>query len=306
MKTSRRKFIGTTLVASASIGLLPQLSFAKTKFPPIGLQTYSVPFLLGGYSGTDKSIDVKAGLTQLATIGIKELETVGGLTGLYHGYKPNVFAAMVKDAGMKWISHHSLGFLPPSTMERLTGGQSVDSIRTLASNLQAVVDDCAEAGIEYVVCASSLVSTSDEIKKTAELFVKAGDACKKAGLQFAYHNHQSEFTAIDGISAYEYIMKNTDKEKVKMELDLAWTTAAGKDPVALFNQYPGRFPLWHVKDINKETKRPVPVGKGIVDFKYAFENSKLSGLKHFFIEQDGATSLDDPASSVRYLQANIL
>lgn len=306
MITSRRKFIRTTLAASASIGLLPQLCFAKSKFPPIGFQTYSVPFLLGGYSGTDKSIDVKAGLTQLATIGIKELETVGGLTGLFHGYKPKVFAAMVNDAGMKWISHHSLGLLPPSTMERLTGGQNIDTIRTLASNLQAVVDDCAEAGIGYLVCASSLVTTSDEIKKTAALFVKAGDACKKAGLQFAYHNHQSEFTAIDGITAYEYIMKNTDKEKVKMELDLAWTTAAGKDPVALFNQYPGRFPLWHVKDIDKETKRPVPVGKGIVDFKYAFENSKLSGLKHFFIEQDGATSLDDPASSVRFLQANIL
>src|SRR6478609_331786 len=306
MTISRRKFIGTTAAATLGLTLGASELFAKSKFPPIGIQTYTVPFLLGGYTGTDKSLDVKAGLKKLADIGIKELETVGGLNGLFHGYKSKEFSMMAKDAGMKWVSHHSLGIMGKDMMARMSGGADASAVRMLSTNLQAVVDDCAEGGAAYVICASSAVTTLDEIKQTTELFNKAGEACKKAGLQFGYHNHQSEFTAVEGVTAYEYIMKNTDKEKVIMELDLAWTTAAGKDPVAMFKEHPGRFPLWHVKDLDKETKRPCPVGKGIVDFKHAFDNSKLSGLKHFFIEQDGAKVIEDPASSVAYLNSNIL
>ena len=71
-----------------------------------------------------------------------------------------------------------------------------------------------------------------------------------------------------------------------MELDLAWATKANQDPVQLFGLHPGRFPLWHVKDIDKNTKNPTEVGSGIVDFKRIFDNKERSGLKYFFIEQD--------------------
>jgi sugar phosphate isomerase/epimerase len=71
-----------------------------------------------------------------------------------------------------------------------------------------------------------------------------------------------------------------------MELDLCWATKAGVDPVALFNAHPGRFPLWHVKDIDKDMKGPLPVGRGIVDFKRIFAAAKVAGMKHFFVEHD--------------------
>lgn len=73
-----------------------------------------------------------------------------------------------------------------------------------------------------------------------------------------------------------------------MELDLAWATKSNQDPAALFKMYPGRFPLWHVKDLNKITKEPEEVGGGFVDFKHAFANAGESGMKYFFVEQDGA------------------
>jgi sugar phosphate isomerase/epimerase len=302
---NRRSFLKSSGALAAG-SLLPSMSvgsvlmqIAKSKYPPIGLQTYTVPFLVGGIRPGD-NIDVKAGLKKLADIGVKELETVGGLDGKFHSFLPKEFSKIVADLGMKWISHHSLGIMGTSSDAMLS------KMKTLNTNLEGVIADCVEGGIGYLVCASSTVGTTVEIKKTTEMFVRAGDACKKAGIQFAYHNHQSEFTPIDGTSAYEYIMKQTDKDLVKMELDLAWTTAAGKDPVEMFKEYPGRFPLWHVKDLDKETKKPVPVGKGIVDFKYAFENSKLSGLKHFFIEQDGAKTIEEPGSSITYLNKNIL
>ena len=91
-----------------------------------------------------------------------------------------------------------------------------------------------------------------------------------------------------------------------MEVDLAWATEAGMDPVEMFKQYPGRFPLWHVKDIDRSSKRPCPVGQGKVDFKRIFEQSALSGVQHTFIEQDGAKTIEDPALSVKWMQTNLV
>jgi sugar phosphate isomerase/epimerase len=145
----------------------------------------------------------------------------------------------------------------------------------------------------------------DEIKKTTEIFAKAGEAARKSKMKFAYHNHQSEFDKVEGISAYDYILTNTDKNEVFMELDLAWAFMAKMDPVAMFKQYPNRFPLWHVKDIDPSTNRPCPVGAGQFDFKRVFDNSKLSGVQHTFIEQDGAKTIDDPAASIKWLKTNI-
>jgi sugar phosphate isomerase/epimerase len=88
-----------------------------------------------------------------------------------------------------------------------------------------------------------------------------------------------------------------------MELDLAWATKAKQDPVALFKLHPGRFPLWHVKDLDKKTLAPAEVGSGIVDFKRAFEHAKESGMKYYFVEQDGAPQpLQNVTNSFNYLR----
>ena len=116
----------------------------------------------------------------------------------------------------------------------------------------------------------------------------AGAACKKNGVQFAYHNHQTEFDEVEGHRPFDYILNNTDKDLVKMELDLAWATKAKQDPVELFKLHPGRYPLWHVKDLDKTTLAPAEVGSGIVDFTRIFANAKESGMKYFFVEQDQA------------------
>src|SRR6202008_567502 len=146
----------------------------------------------------------------------------------------------------------------------------------LKENYQELANDAAEGGLSYLVCSSIPVSTLDEIKTAAEVFSKTGEACKKVGVQFAYHNHTTEFDLVEGHRPFDYILSNTDKDMVKMELDLAWATKAGQDPV--------RFPLWHVKDLDAATKSPTEVGKGTIDFKCIFDNSKDSGMKYFFVE----------------------
>ncbi|MDQ3290800.1 MAG: TIM barrel protein [Bacteroidota bacterium] len=318
---NRRSFLKTSgVIAIAAI--LPQASRATslftsqaTKYPPIGIQTYTLNFLWNSPDVNTKSV-----LKQMADIGIKELETATGtLTGLYYGHKPKEFGTMVKDHGMTWIGNH-YGGLPrnrnnaPASASGAVGAIATPPTRpttpntprtNLSENLQQIVDESAEGGCSWVVCSSSAESTMDEIKKTTEIFSKAGEAARKSKMKFAYHNHQSEFAKVDGISAYDYILTNTNKNEVFMELDLAWASMAGMNPVEMFKQYPGRFPLWHVKDIDPNTNRPCPVGSGKFDFKRVFENSKLSGVQHTFIEQDGAKTLDDPATSVKWLKANV-
>jgi len=177
------------------------------------------------------------------------------------------------------------------------------ALLNLTDNYQQLADDAEEGGLSYLVCSSIPVSKLDEIKTAVEIFTKSGEACKKNGVQFAYHNHVSEFDNVEGVRPFDYILNHTDKDLVKMELDLAWATKAKQDPVELFKLHPGRFPLWHVKDLDKTTMEPVKVGSGFIDFKRIFDNAKEAGMKYFFVEEDGAPHpLEDVTASYNYLK----
>jgi len=261
--------------------------------------------------------DPQGTLEKLAAIGYKELESAGSQKGNFYGYKPKELSAMIKAAGMTWRSAHVGG--APFNMSQIMkmAKTAEDSARiqkyldkmkdqpkslNLKENYQELADAAAEGGIGYLVCSSIPVNTLDEIKSAVEVFNKSGEACKKVGVQFAYHNHTSEFDDVEGHRPFDYILANTDKEMVKMELDLAWATKAKQDPVALFKLHPGRFPLWHVKDLDKTTMSPAEVGTGIVDFKTIFDNAKASGMKYYFVEQDGAPKpIQNVTNSYNYL-----
>jgi sugar phosphate isomerase/epimerase len=310
---NRRKFLqnsGALLLGSIALSDSVQAFFGKKATWPIGLQLYTLGNLM--------TTDAKGTLQKLAAIGYKELESAGSQKGNYYGYKPKEFAAMVKDAGMNWRSAHVGG--APFTMENIMkmAKTAEDSARiqkmaeqfknrpkmlNLKDNYQQLADDAAEGGISYLVCSSIPVSTLDEIKTAVDVFSKTGEACKKNGVQFAYHNHTTEFDEVEGHRPFDYILNNTDKDLVKMELDLAWATKAKQDPVELFKLHPGRYPLWHVKDLDKNTMNPAEVGTGIVDFKHAFDNAQESGMKYFFVEQDGAPQpLQNVTNSYNYLK----
>jgi sugar phosphate isomerase/epimerase len=231
------------------------------------------------------------------------VESAGSEKGNFYGYEPKEFAKIVKDQGLHWRSAHVGGapFSPQQIMKMAKTAQDSARIKSylerqknrpkalnLKDNYQELAEKAAEGGLSYLVCSSIPVSTLDEIKVAVEVFTKTGEACKKVGVQFAYHNHVTEFDTVEGHRPFDYILSHTDKNQVKMELDLAWATKAGQDPVQLFREHPGRFPLWHVKDLSRDSKEPTEVGNGIIDFKRIFDQAGESGLKYFFVEQDGA------------------
>jgi sugar phosphate isomerase/epimerase len=156
----------------------------------------------------------------------------------------------------------------------------------LKDDMQLLVDQAAEGGISYLVCANIPTGTLDEIKTAVGVLNKTGEACKKVNIQFCYHNHDMEFKNVEGKIPYHLLLEETDANLVKMELDLAWATKAGANPVELFKAHPGRFPLLHLKDISADFKTLEPVGEGVVDFKDVFANVKIAGTKHYFVEHD--------------------
>lgn len=293
--TSRRSFLKTTSLASAGLLLAPRIFAYDHKY--IGLQLYTVRDAMAS--------DPIGTLARVARIGFNSVEgaTYTGSQKFY-GMDAKAFASVLKQNGLIIPSaHYRLGLEKPS-------GAEVKG--TMLHDWDKAVDDAAAVGIKHMVCAylsADERGNIDHYKRLAADFNKAAETCKKAGIQFCYHNHDFEFEEQDGQLPMKILLDNTDKNLVKMELDLYWVHKAKHDPVALFNKYPGRFPLWHVKDMNNATDQAfAEVGSGIIDFKKIFAHAKKAGLQYFFVEQDKCpgSPFDSITKSYNYIKHNLV
>lgn len=304
LKQSGALALGGLLLADKSLG---EMSVASAH--PVGLQLFTL------FTTIDK--DVPGTLKTISGVGYKELESAFSMKGGYYGLSARDFAALAKANGLSWVSHHVGGapFKMPPGGFKMPGADStkpaqrmnIPPMKNLKENAQEIIDDVASAGVSYLVCASIPLGNAAEIKEAVEILNKSGEAAKKAGLTLCYHNHTHEFDTVDGQVPYHVLLKETSPDNLKFELDLGWATKAGVDPVALFREHPGRFPLWHVKDISADKKMPVEVGSGIVDFKRIFAAADSSGMKHFFVEQDGAPNpVANITASFQYITSKLL
>lgn len=296
---SRRRFLRNGALLSTAAFVSPSLLRAASRFNPhkVGLQLYTVRDAM--------SKDPAGTLARVAEIGYNEVEaaTYTG-TELFYGMSAGDYLALLKKNGLTQPSGHymlgSAGF----------GGHPPKG--TIMLDWEKAVEDAAKVGQKYMVCAYLMPDerkTLDDYKKVAEHFNKAGETCKKAGIQFCYHNHNFEFPEMEGQVPYEVLLRNTDKELVKMEVDLYWITRAGFDPVKMFHEHPHRFPLWHVKDMDNTPKKFfTEVGSGTIDFKRIFRNADLAGMQHFFVEQDvcPGSPFDSIAKSIKYIKGTLL
>ena len=288
MNVNRRTFVGT-LAAASVFG--PRLTWASNPdhIEKVGLQLYTVRDQMK--SNFDETI------AKVAAIGYKELEFAG-----YFGRTPQQVRAVLDKNGLTAPSMH------------------VD-YPSLGEKFAQVIADSQVIGHQYIVCPwidEKQRQQPDGWKRAAEAFNKAGELSKKAGIQFAYHNHHFEFVKVNGKYAYDILLEETDPNLVKLEMDLCWITVAGQDPLKYFARYPGRFPLVHVKDIKNipHPKKPgewapfddvVPnmtaVGSGVIDWKKIFAHSSEAGIKHYFVEQDQASQpFESIKASYAYLE----
>jgi sugar phosphate isomerase/epimerase len=148
----------------------------------------------------------------------------------------------------------------------------------------------------------------DDYKKICADLNAAGEVCNKNGIRFGYHNHAFEFETMDGQIPFDVMLSELDPKKVGMEMDIFWVINAGKDPIEYFKKHPGRFEQWHVKDMSKEDRnKNADIGTGSIDYKPIFAQAKLSGMKHWYVEQETypGAPIDSAAASATFLKKNL-
>lgn len=272
---SRRAFIRKSGALVAGTILLPSCAFSTNKIQKFGVQLYTFR--------DEMAKDALGTLGKIADIGIKEIESAKSKKGHYYGLTPQDMKKACHDLGMKLISGHV----------------------ALDENFEKTMYEAVTSGQEYLICSSMPTNgqTIDNYKRVAEEFNKAGEACNKLGLKFGYHNHEYEFESDQGTVLYDVLLDHTEPSLMHMELDLGWVIVGGKDPLDYFNKYPGRFPLWHLKDMDMDKKQSTEFGKGGLDIASMMAHKEASGVKHIFIEQEeyAATPLESMKHNMEYL-----
>ena len=224
----------------------------------------------------DMGKDAESTLQKVADAGYAYIEAAGYKEGKFYGMSPADFNKTLSKIGLTPVSTHQ-------------GGLTLE-------NVDQMIADVKAAGFEYFVIpvpplgyfksGAKGMSMEGDIAYLAQFFDSVGEKCKAAGLKLLYHNHDFEFKKDEnGIVPIEYFLENCNPEYVNFQMDLYWVTKAGADPIAYFEKYPGRFKIWHVKDMDNEGKF-APVSKGTIDFGKILAKKDLSGMLYYMVEQD--------------------
>lgn len=312
MKTtrSRREFL--RLSAAGTVGAIVLANYScKTKGTAtteteavdprsfgIGLQLYTVRDAMDA--------DPQGSLKKVSEMGYKYLELASYADRKFYGYEPAEFRKMVEDLGMEILSSHT----------------EVEAKGITLENAQQMAEDHAKLGVKYCVqpwIVEEARTTIASYQKMAADWNQVGEIMKEHGIRFGYHNHNFEFDVVEGkIPYYDVFMVELDKDLVTMEIDVFWATKAGQDPIKIFNKYPGRFELFHMKDMFTHEEPYfttvgvddfAPVGAGVIDFKKILEAKDVAGMKYMVVEQDSTKDgkpFDAIQTSITNLTTKIL
>ena len=224
----------------------------------------------------DMGKDSQATLQAVAEVGYVNIEAAGYENGKFYNYTPQEFKALLRSLNLTPLSSHN-------------SSVSLD-------NADKMMADVKAAGFEYFVVPippmglfksdSKGMSMKGGAENLADILNVLGKKANAAGLKLLYHNHDFEFMKdAKGEVVIDYLLEHCDSKFVNFQMDLYWVTKAGADPLAYFEKHPGRFKLWHVKDMDSEGKF-VPVGNGTIDFGRILEKKERSGMQSYFVEQD--------------------
>jgi sugar phosphate isomerase/epimerase len=240
----------------------------------IGVQLYTVRAAM--------EADFEGTLRSLAGMGYREVE----FAGLF-GHDPAQVRSLLAELGLSAVGSH------------------VDWTR-FRDDADDAIEETLALGAQYLVFPWTPESERRSLTQWhgwATRLNEVAAASSDRGLPVAYHNHDFEFTPIDGTLPYDVLLAELDPTRVSFELDLYWLAKAGGEASALFERSPGRFPLAHVKDLRSSDQAIVDVGQGDLDFAAVFAQAAQSGMQHFIVEHDQpADPMQTVRSSIEYLQ----
>ena len=303
---TRSEFTRLSLMGGAGTVIVPGLLQSKMlkygsmgMLKSIGVQLFSAPKAL--------EADLRATLGMLSGIGFSEIELYGpypfsaesnkkswqqlapllGFQGSgFFGVTETEFAGLCREYGLRVPSLHT-------------------DLETLSKHMPALAESARNLGARYVTLPAippEYRTSLDDYKSMADIFNNIGQAAKKEGVRFAYHNHGYGLQNTKGVIPFEVLMDATDPESVFLEMDIFWTTAGKADPIAYLKKYAGRYSMLHLKDMQKltffegdggnpqEWAALFPVmtstGSGVLDLEGILTTAVETGVEHFFVEQD--------------------
>ena len=300
---SRRKFLAQTATVTLLSSMRSTKALAAGMNSPIGLELYTV--------GDPLTKDPAGTLRKIAAIGYQEVEVSG-----FANLTPAALRKLIDDAGLKCpAAHLQFGF--KETAKVLDEAKEL-GVPYAASSILLPESDAPAGGMGGVMTKLNSL-TADDFKRIAERANRIGEETKKAGVQFAYHNHTHEFRDLgEGQTGYAILLAETDPDLVQFEADCGWMVTAGANPVEYFQRYPKRYRVIHIKDFPAGTKvttamggpnapHPTELGRGHIDYKPILAAAKRAGVEHLFVEQDppmvGMTALEAAAVDYSYLHA---
>ena len=271
------RILNTVIMAACSVFFLASCCSAEQQCCPaqkeMSIQLYSARDLIGNpekYAANHETV-----LKALAEMGYTSVEAANFADGKFYGVSPEEFKADVEAAGLKVLSSHTGRKL---SKEQLTTGDLTEVLAWWDAALPAH----KAAGMEYVVIPSiGKPETLKELQVICDYFNAVGAKCAALGMKFGYHNHAYEMEKVEDAIMIEYLLENTNPEHVFYQIDVYWAVYGHYSPADLFNKYPGRFTLLHIKD-KKEIGQ-----SGMVGFDAVFANAEVAGIEGYVVEVEG-------------------
>ena len=287
----RRNFLAT----GSALGAISLLPYSCLKAPDprykLGYQLFSIR--------DEMAKDPIATLKALKKMGYEDFEHYGfdAEAGTYYGIETSEFKSILDDLELGISSGH----YPFATFFE---GPQTEMYRYL----EQCIEGALTMGSKYIVW--PLVEEShrnpEDYKKLALLLNRMGEMVSGAGLGFAYHNHGYEFEDFDGVTGFDIITTQTDPSLVKLQMDMYWIMYQAKTtPIALINAHPGRFVMWHLKDMHPVTRDYTELGNGSINYLNILPDPVTAGLEYYYIEQGGnytQNSLKSAAFSAAYFK----
>ncbi|MCO5052167.1 MAG: sugar phosphate isomerase/epimerase [Verrucomicrobiae bacterium] len=251
---------------------------------PLGLQLYSLR--------DSFSKDVPGTLKKVHDFGFRTVELAGN-----YGKTPEEFSALLKANGLKAVAGHF-------------------SFETFRDNPEAIAKEAKTLGLEWAGTAWAPHSgqvTEAWAHETAKIFNHAGEVLARHGIKFFYHNHGYEFVPLADGTVFDVLVRETKPGLVYFEMDVMWTVFPGQDPAKLMEKYPDRWGLMHVKDLKKgvstgslagstDVRNDVVLGTGQTDWVALLRAAQKAGVKHYFIEDESPSVLEQIPQSLKFLE----
>jgi sugar phosphate isomerase/epimerase len=227
--------------------------------------------------------DFERSLCRVAQLGYSEVEFAS-----LHGRDPEEVHALLNRYKLQAVASHA-------------------DWRQLRDDPQRGIRDAKSLGAKYLV----LAWLPPEERQTLAQWRwwighlnKVGAIAAHEGITLLYHAHNFEYRAIDGTRPIDLLQEQLDPRFVNFEMDVYWTVKGGGDPIALLRQYPGRYPLAHIKDMKMDNPGMADVGDGRIDFAAIFKAAGTRDFLHKFVERDEASEpFETLRRSLKYLKS---